>query len=100
VDSDTIATLIGVGFVCFLFFGVLYKCFKSYPCCPFCREIIDPNAKRCPNCTSQLGVEIPIKKPSLIKIDGKYYEQGSQEYHLAHAEQIVRNNNNKNKKKH
>jgi len=97
VDSDTIATLIGVGFICVCFFGFLYKCLKSYPCCPFCREIIDPNAKRCPNCTSQLGVETPIKKPKLIKIDGKYYEQGSKEYWHAHAVQDARNKNIKKK---
>ena len=65
VDGDTIATLVGVGFIFVCFIGWLYKAFKSYPCCPFCREIIDANAKRCPHCTSQLHTENPpaLKKP-------------------------------------
>jgi len=39
----------------FAFLGViLWNVFRTYPVCPYCREIIDAEATKCPHCASNL----------------------------------------------
>jgi hypothetical protein len=58
MDSEAYNITLIVILGCVILFGMLYGALsphlKKYPCCPFCKEIIDPKAKRCPHCTSQL----------------------------------------------